>query len=143
MFWTKKTTDKYVPARVRNALSARFNEHELNALSRLGTLVDVPAGQSLTSQGKAGRQAIVIVSGTASVVRDEVIVAKVSAGDVVGEMSLITGEPRTATVVADTAMHVYALSPREFASLMAQCPRLAQNIPAVAVRRLGELSAAR
>ena len=142
MFWTKKTTEKYVPAPVRDALGARFNEHELDALSRLGTLVDVPAGQSLTSQGTVGRQALVIVSGTASVVRNETIVASVTAGDVVGEMSLITGEPRTATVVADTAMQVYALTPREFSSLLAQCPRLAQNIPAVAVRRLGELSAA-
>ncbi len=142
MFWTKKTTEKYVPARVRDALSTRFNEHELGALSRLGTIVDVPAGQTLTSQGTAGRQALVIVSGTASVVRNDVIVATVSDGDVVGEMSLITGEPRTATVVADTAMQIYALTPREFSSLLAQCPRLAQRIPATAVRRLGELSAA-
>ncbi len=142
MFWTKKTTENYVPAIVREALSARFNEHELNALSRLGTLVDVSPGQTLTSQGTPGRQAVVVVSGTASVVRNDAIVATVSTGDVVGEMSLITGEPRTATVVADTAMQVYALTPRDFASLLAQCPRLAQNIPAVAVRRLGELSAA-
>jgi len=85
---------------------------------------------------------LVIVSGTASVLHNDVVVATLSAGDVVGEVALLTGQPRTATVIADSAMEVYALSPREFASLLAQCPRLAQNIPATAVKRLSELSAA-
>ena len=142
MFWTKKTTTKYVPARVQEALADRFNEHELGVLSRTGTLVEIAPGQTLTSQGTAGRQALVIVSGTASVVRNDTIVATVSTGDVVGEMSLITGEPRTATVVADTPMQAYALAPREFSSLLAQCPRLAQNVTVTAVRRLGELTTA-
>jgi len=53
----------------------------------------------------------------------------------------LTGEPRTATVVADTECVVYALSPRDFASLLARCPRLAKQVASVAMRRLTETAA--
>ncbi|MEM7091415.1 MAG: cyclic nucleotide-binding domain-containing protein [Actinomycetota bacterium] len=142
MFWTNKTANHAVPHAAHEALSGAFNDHELRVLSGLATLVDVPAGTSLTSQGTAGRQAVVVVSGTASVLRDNNVIATVGAGDLIGEMSLLTGEPRNATVVADTELSVYALSPREFSSLLSQCPRLAQSITATAVKRLSEVATA-
>jgi len=68
--------------------------------------------------------------------RDGEKIATIKAGELIGEIALLTGERRTATVVADTDASVYALSPREFASLMARCPRLEKRVASAAVRRL-------
>lgn len=140
MFWTKKNTLNYIPKRVRDALAVNFNDHELEQLSRQGTLVDLAVGDKLAVEGTTGQQALIIVSGTATVLRDGTDVATLTAGDIVGEMALLSGQPRSATVVADTDMTVYALSSREFSSLLATCPRLERSITMTAVRRLAEAS---
>lgn len=136
MFWTKATAKDFMPKRVIDALKANFNEHELVELGRFATPVDVPAGTSLTIEGTLGRQALVLVDGTASVLRDGVKIATIKAGDIIGEMALMTGERRNATVVTDTDATVYALSPRDFASLLARCPRLETQVANIAVARL-------
>lgn len=136
MFWTKHTAKNFMPKRVIDALKANFNEHELVELSRFATPVDVAAGTTLTIEGTLGQQALVMVSGTASVLRDGEKIATIKAGEIIGEIALMTGERRTATVVADTDATVYALSPREFASLLARCPRLEKQVASIAVRRL-------
>lgn len=136
MFWTRTHARNFMPKRVIDALKANFNEHELVELSRFATPVDVPAGTSLTVEGTLGRQALVLVEGTASVLRDGEKIATIKAGDIVGEIALMTGERRNATVVTDTDATVYALSPRDFASLLARCPRLEQQVASIAVGRL-------
>lgn len=136
MFWTKATAKNFMPKRVIDALKANFNEHELVELSRFATPVDVPAGTSLTIEGTLGRQALVLVDGTASVLRDGEKIATIKAGDIIGEIALMTGERRNATVVTDTDATVYALSPRDFASLLARCPRLEKQVASIAVGRL-------
>lgn len=140
MFWTKKNTLNYIPKRVRDALAVNFNDHELEQLSRTGTLVDLQAGDKLAVEGTTGQQALIIVSGTATVLKGASNIATVAAGDIVGEMALLSGQPRSATVVADTDMTVYALSISEFSSLLAQCPRLERRVTMTAVRRLAEVS---
>lgn len=136
MFWTRPHARNFMPKRVIDALKANFNEHELVELSRFATPVDVPAGTSLTIEGTLGRQALVLVEGTATVLRDGEKIATIKAGDIVGEIALMTGERRNATVVTDTDATVYALSPRDFASLLARCPRLEQQVASIAVDRL-------
>ena len=138
MFWTKTTPQDFMPKRVIDALKANFNDHEMVELSRFATPVDVAAGTELTVEGTLGRQALVLVDGTASVLRNGETIATIKAGDIVGEISLLTGEPRTATVVADTDATVYALSPRDFASLLARCPRLEKRVNRLAFRRVTE-----
>ena len=136
MFWTKSTPKSFMPKRTIDALKANFNDHELSVLSRVGTPVEVEAGTKLTIEGTLGQQALVLVDGTASVVRDGETIATISAGEIIGEIALLTGEPRNATVIADTDAIVYAMSPRDFSSLLARCPRLEKRIASTAVRRL-------
>jgi len=136
MFWTKTSPHNFMPKRVIDALQSNFNEHELTELSRFGTPIEIAAGTTLTVEGTSGRQALVMVDGTASVLRDGEKVATISSGELIGEIALLSGEPRTATVVADTDATVYALSPRDFTSLLARCPRLAQRVTNTAMRRL-------
>lgn len=139
MFWTKSTAKHFMPKRVIDALKANFTEHELIELSRFGTPIDVAAGTTLTVEGTLGRQALVLVAGTASVLRDGTKIATIKAGEIIGEIALMTGERRNATVVADTDATLYALSPRDFASLLARCPRLEKQVASIAVNRLAEV----
>ena len=136
MFWTKTTPQKFMPKRTIDALKANFSEHEMVELAKLATPVDIAEGTTLTIEGGLGNQALVMIDGIASVRRNGEHVASIKAGELIGEISLLTGEPRTATVVAETASTVYAMSPRDFATLLNRCPRLAKSIASTAVRRI-------
>lgn len=136
MFRTKTTPQNFMPQRDIDALGSYFSEHELSQLATLSTPVEVKAGTQLTIEGTLGQQALVLVEGTASVLRGDSKIATVKAGDIIGEIALISGEARTATVVTDVDSVVYALSPREFASLLTNCPRLEARITTIALERL-------
>lgn len=138
MFWSKKSPSSFINGTDRATLGRTFTADELDHLSRLSTQVDLAPGDKLTIQGTPGRQVLVVLDGTASVERDGEQVATVSGGDVVGEMAHISGQPRVATVTADEAMSVYALSTQEFASLLASCPQFEARLTAEAVRRVAQ-----
>lgn len=125
-----------VPDQVRHALGHVFDHDELVELDRLGTLVSLRKDTKLTIEGTPGREAMVVVEGSATVVRDGEPIATIGPGDIVGELSLLSGRPRTATVYADSDVTVYALSSPEFAALLAASPRLERRITRTAVDRL-------
>ena len=112
---------------------AGCSEDQLRDITRLLTPVDVKAGTTLARQGDYGKEFFVIIEGTAAVLRDGVELAKLGAGDVVGEISIIDGGQRTATVVADTDMLVEVATHPEFAGLLNRAPEIAVNmLPALA-----------
>ena len=114
-------------------LFAGCSEDQLRDITRLLTPVDVKAGTTLARQGDYGKEFFVIIEGTAAVLRDGVELAKLGAGDVVGEISIIDGGQRTATVVADTDMLVEVATHPEFAGLLNRAPEIAVNmLPALA-----------
>jgi len=63
-------------------------------------------------------------------------VARLRRGDVVGEMSLITGEPRSATVLAAVPTSVLELGQDEFAAILAQYPAILVNLNRILSHRL-------
>ena len=99
---------------------------ELHAVSRLVTPINVKAGKVLTKEGDAGREFMIIASGTASVRRKGRKIAALGPGDFFGELALLAGVPRTATVIAETDMVVEALNRAEFAT----CSTRARRSPA-------------
>lgn len=121
---------------IETALAGSFSEHEMAALSQLGTIVTVDAGQKLATEGAVGQEALVVLDGTADVIRDNEVIATVGAGSVLGEIALLTGEPRNASLVAHDELTISVMSRREFKSLLDQCPRLAIEIDNLAAARL-------
>ncbi len=116
-------------------LFARMSTKERLELGNLFTEVEVPAGTVLAKQGSTGHEFFLILSGTAAVDRDGHHVADVGAGSFQGEISLLDGGPRTATVTASTAMTMLVASHQEFNSLLDRAPTLArQMLPALAHR---------
>jgi CRP/FNR family cyclic AMP-dependent transcriptional regulator len=100
----------------------------------LTTWVSFAPGQDLCRQGQLGREAFVLLSGTAVVTRDGQPVAEVGRGDVVGEAALLGDHYRNATVTATSAVSALVMSAQEFVSLMA-LPDVGDTIRAVAESR--------
>jgi small-conductance mechanosensitive channel/CRP-like cAMP-binding protein len=102
----------------------------------------------MTRQGAEAHYLYVIVQGEASVrianpqgvVRE---VARLGAGDFFGEMSLLTGERRSATVVSLTTVDCYRLDKSAFQELVAKRPEVTERIAALLAKRQSELGAIR
>jgi CRP/FNR family transcriptional regulator, cyclic AMP receptor protein len=116
-------------------LFSRLAEREIHRIGDLMTRLDVAAGTPITHEGHTGREFIIILEGTATVTVDGEQVATVGPGDFQGEISLLDGGPRTATVVADTPMRLMVASRDEFVELLDEHPVIARKmLPALAHR---------
>ena len=103
--------------------------------------VDFPAGRAIVRQGEVGTGFFLIATGTARVIRDGETVAELGPGDFFGELSLLDGGPRIATVTAETATTCLALASWEFEEVLMAQPRLAVAILKGVARRLRDVSA--
>jgi len=108
---------------------------ELQAVSRLVTPINVKAGKVLTKEGDAGREFMIIATGSASVRRKGRKIATLGPGDFFGELALLAGVPRTATVIAESDMVVEALNRAEFATLLDESPSIARKVLSAVARR--------
>lgn len=115
---------------------AELSKRELKAVGKLMTELHLPPGKALTKQGSPGREFMIIREGTAKVEIDGSTVAHLSAGDFLGELAVISGAPRTATVVATSEVIVEVLNRREFMALLDESNDLAKKILIGAVKRL-------
>ena len=123
-----RPTKPQAPARVVEALSARYSADTIERIDQLATLVTVAAGTELIVEGRIGAEAFVIISGNADVTRNGEHVAEVNSGDVIGELALISGARRNATVTALTDVEVYAFSIREFTTLIDERPDVSRRL---------------
>ncbi|HIG25540.1 MAG TPA: cyclic nucleotide-binding domain-containing protein [Acidimicrobiia bacterium] len=130
---TKKNTPTTLSdIQVFSALS----KAELRSMCRLMAAVNVKEGRLLTREGEPGREFMIILEGQATVRRKGKLLATLSPGDFFGELSIIAGVPRMATVTADTDMVLEALNRREFLTLLDENPRIARKVLVGAVKRL-------
>lgn len=120
-------------------LFSALSKKDLQRIAKASNEVNVAAGSILVDQGAMGREAFVLVDGTATVSRNGRKVGTVGPGDAVGELSLLDHGPRTARVVADTDITVLVLSAREFAGIIEEVPGLAHKLLAQLAARVREL----
>ena len=116
-------------------LLAQCSDRDLERVSRFVTEIAVDEGRVLTRKGDRAREVFVIVEGWASVHIDGVRVAVVGPGELLGEMAMLDGGPRTATAVADTPMRLLAISTSDFLNLIAD-HHVAHGIAQSLARRL-------
>ena len=120
-------------------LFKNLSKKHLEHVSSLATRIDAPAGKVLTREGEVGHEFIVILEGEIEIRHGDEVVATRSAGDYVGEISLIDHRPRTATVVAKTPVSIDVIGQREFTTLLNDEPEIAEKIKATSEQRLAEL----
>lgn len=118
------------------AIFSELSKRELKAVSRLMTELTIKEGATLTRQGEPGQEFMIISSGTAMVEIDGQTVAHLAAGEFLGELAVISGTPRTATVTATSPMIIEILNRREFMALLDESATLGRKILLGAVKRL-------
>ena len=102
-------------------------------------------GDTIAEQGDPGDAMHIIVRGAVSViVRTEAgqhVVAVRSSGDVVGDMAVVTSEPRMAGLVARGDVRVLSIGRPQFESILRERPAIALGVIRVLCQRLAESSA--
>jgi CRP/FNR family cyclic AMP-dependent transcriptional regulator len=111
---------------------------ELQTIARATDEISLPAGHVLTDQGQTGREAFIIVSGSATVRRNGKKVATLGPGSVVGELSLLDHGPRTATVTTDTDTTVLVIDQRHFLAVLDDVPSLSHKLLAALAAKVRE-----
>jgi CRP/FNR family cyclic AMP-dependent transcriptional regulator len=113
-----------------------LNQRQLNAVVKYTDAHRARQGAVLTRKGQHGLEAFVIVDGKARVEVGGKKIAELGPGDFIGELSLIDGKPRTATVVAQTPMTLMVVRRRDFKFLRDSVPGLQEKLLLTLCERL-------
>jgi CRP/FNR family cyclic AMP-dependent transcriptional regulator len=108
-------------------------KRELARIASLVDEVDAPEGKVIVREGDPGRECFVIAEGKARASIRGRGSEMLGPGSFFGEMSLLDQGPRSATITAETDMHLLVLGSREFSSLV-------NEVPTVAVRMMRGLA---
>ena len=118
---------------------ADCTKKQLKAVAAISRVLEVPAGTMLTRVGEPGEEFFFILDGSAMVDVTRRKRLKMGPGEFFGEMSLLDGEPRSATVRAETDMRLLVILRRNFQALLTEVPEITRTILVVLSRRLREL----
>jgi CRP-like cAMP-binding protein len=109
-------------------LFAHCSNKELDRLSAELDEIEMPSGKVLARQGEPGREFIVLVDGTAEVTKDGRRINLLGSGDFLGEIALISGGPRTATVTTTSDSDLLILTARSFARVIKEMPSVQASV---------------
>jgi CRP/FNR family transcriptional regulator, cyclic AMP receptor protein len=121
-----------------------LDEEQLGALAHRSAPVIFPAGSILMTEGDFATSMFAIVEGGVAVtIADqdgrERLVTHLKPGDIVGEMSLMTGARRSATVTAETEVVALEVTKFSLEAILARAPELIDRFGEVLARRQAEL----
>jgi CRP-like cAMP-binding protein len=99
-----------------------------------------PAGQPIFSAHDPGDRMFIVQEGEAEIRLGTTVVETVSAGGILGEMSLIDDAPRSADAIAVSDCMLVPVDQRAFAALIGESPEFALDVMRILVRRLREMN---
>ena len=117
-------------------LFSQCTKKELEAIATYADELTLPEGKELTKQGARGREFVVIVEGSADVRKNGRRVNRLGAGDFVGEIALLSGAPRTATVTTTSPTRILVLTDSAFKRVTEQAPSVHLSVLAALSQRL-------
>lgn len=140
-------TDARVAALARVELLSALSGDELRALARAAHSLHFGHGERVVVAGQAGSELFAIVEGTVVVElphpEGTMKLARLGVGESFGEMSLLTGEPRNATVRAFGACELLAIRDDDLRPILAARPELATKLSDVLAERQEAIDFAR
>ena len=120
--------DRKVEAISKVPLFARCSKRELEEIARAADEIELPAGKVLTREGDRGREFFVLLDGTAEVRQNDEQIRTLGAGDFLGEIALVSQEPRTATVTTTSAVQALVITDQAFAALLDHLPSVQKAV---------------
>jgi|RhiMethySRZTD1v2_1073278.scaffolds.fasta_scaffold186350_3 voltage-gated potassium channel len=123
-------------------LFSECTNDELERVAALAHPVHFPQGQVIVREGEPGDEFYVVVDGTTRVTLEDAPIADIGPGSFFGEMALLDGGERVATVTAITDVELLMLHRDEFNEmLLLAMPTIAPKLLAVVGRRIRALEA--
>jgi CRP-like cAMP-binding protein len=121
-------------------LFSKCTPRERRAVARHAQIVEMPADSDLVREGEPGDALFVILDGDVVIRKGGVEVNRLGQGSYFGELAILDGEPRAATVAAVTDVRVAVIGIRMFRTLLREYSDLAEQL---LVGLAGELREAR
>lgn len=114
-----------------------LDSEEVEELATKAHFIRFQEGSTPIEEDAPGHAMFVVVSGEADVTVHGIAepVAKLGAGDIIGEMSLLTGARRSATVTAVTPLEVIEVNKQALAHVLKQSPGLVERFAALIEKR--------
>ena len=123
----------------RVSLFSDCTDDELRRIAGVSRTVEISAGTVVTEIGTPGDSFFFIIDGRVSVQTPAGVGDPLRPGDFFGEMSLLDGEPRSATVTASTDLRLLVVDRAQFWRLLNETPDLVRRILMVLSRRVRRL----
>ncbi len=105
-----------------------LSKKSLDEIAQKSDEVEMSAGTVLAKQGEIGSEFVFILEGEARIEKDGNVINHLSTDDFFGEIALIDGKPRTASVIAETDMRLLVMHARFFQPLLNTIPGLAYEV---------------
>jgi len=109
-------------------LFASVSKKHLDEIGKIFDEIEVKTGEVLAKQGAKGQELVFILEGEAKVERDGMVINCLSANNFFGEIALLDGKERIATVTAETDMRLLVMHRRFFDKLLQESPDLQEEI---------------
>jgi CRP-like cAMP-binding protein len=116
-----------------------FSECDGREIAQVAAIADelvLPEGKVLAQESADGQEFVVLVTGTAEVVRDGKTIAELGPGDFFGEIAVLTGRPRMASVVATSPVDALVIEGHAFLHLLESAPGIREKVQRAVVDRL-------
>lgn len=123
-------------------LFADATDKELEAIARVARTVEFPAGSVICAEGVSGVGLHVIAHGTVDVTSSHSAPISLGPGAYFGEIAVVDGGPRMATVTAQTPVTTLAIVSWELRTIMDSQPQVMRHLVVELCRRLRDQAAA-
>lgn len=117
------------------------SRRQLRAIARISEVIEVPAASVLARAGQPGDEFFLILDGSARVEVSPRKRSRLEPGQYFGEMSLLDGGPRSASVTAETPLRLLVIKRRDFTTLLREAPELTQSLLATLSQRVRQAEA--
>lgn len=112
----------------KTSLFSELSGRELLAIARAGKEIRRNEGATLAQEGESGVGFFLILEGDASVTIAGRPAGVLTVGDTFGEVALLDGGPRTATVTASSPVRLFGLTQWAFTRVVKEDPRVALKL---------------
>lgn len=132
--------DAKIEALKRAPLFEGLSRTEFGELARVTDDMEFDANQVLCREGETGEEFFVIMDGEVEVAMQNKPIATYGCGAFVGELALIAGIPRTATVTTKTPLRCFVMTRAAFLHLLDANPRVERKVLRALAKRVASLS---
>jgi CRP/FNR family transcriptional regulator, cyclic AMP receptor protein len=137
--WERPTQSDWAAVLATLPLFSGLSKRQLRALAKLAMVVDYSPGEVIVQTGDRGDSFYLMLEGRARVLGKSRVLRP---GDFFGEMALVDGGPRSATITATNAVRVMNLPRRAFLRALKQDPQIGLTIMETLAGRVRRLERA-